>query len=381
VAGIQSTGAQVIDIGYGLMPVNRFAVRYHQADGGVHIRTDKRNRNMVHIEFADESGTNIQRAREREIENLFCRDDFKRSSGERIKRVVTIGAFPSLYISSGLKSLPNSALIKRSNINIYVSSFSESVLNLAAEYLEGLGCQPRCFYASSRKESLDQHLDKLSRTVVKEKTDLGIHISENGEELVLIDSNGGIVGREAYTALAAILSFKKGMKRIVLPYIAPSIIDRVAEAYGARVDRTKSNPSNIMNAMLRTEGAGENNMLQYYLTYDAIWAIGYLLEFIVEEKTSLKALIEEIPSFYYVKKEIPCKWEDKARVMREMIISQNSEAIELFEGIKIKADGGWALILPDCDRAAVNIYAEGLTKEYAEELSVHFSDKVKSLLK
>lgn len=381
VAGIQSTGAQVIEIDNGLMPINRFAVRYHLADGGVHIRVDRGNRNKVYIEFTDEKGTNIQRGKEREIENLFCRDDFKRSNGEKIKRVVNVDNFSLIYISSGLKALSNTALIKRSNLNIYISSFSESVLNLAKDYLEGLGCQPYSYYPYNHKDPLEEHLMNFSQLIVRKRADIGIHISENGEELVLIDNKGRIVNRETYTALVAILCFKKGMRRLVLPYIAPNIVERLAEAYGARIVRTKSNPSNIMKAMLSPENDSEKDMLQYYLTYDAIWAVGYIIEYILENNIKLRALLDEIPSFYFIKKEIPCKWEDKARVMREMIMAQNNENIELFEGVKVITDEGWALILPDSDRAAVNIYTEGLTQEYAEELSVNFSDKVISLLK
>ena len=381
VAGVQSTGAQVIEIDYALIPINRFAVRYHEGSGGIHVRTDKSNRNKVFIEFIDEKGTNIQRGKEREIENLFCRDDFKRSNGEKIKKVVDIVNFSSLYISSGLKSLKNLSLIKRSNLNVYVSSYSEAVLNIATEYLEELGCQPNSFHPFSRKEAIDEHLYKFSKLIIQQKADIGIYISENGEELVLIDNQGRLVSKEKYDALAALMIFKKGIRKIVLPYIAPNIIDRIAEAYDARVIRTKSNPSNIMNAMMLAEKDSEEGMLQYHLIYNAVWALGYIIEFMVEKSIPLNSLIDEIPLFYFIKKEIPCNWEDKGRVMREMIMSQNNQNIELFEGIKILQDKGWALILPDSEKAVFNIYTEGFSQEYAEELSSQFSEKVKYLLK
>ena len=381
VAGVQATGAQVIEIDNALMPINRFAVRYHQASGGIHVRTDKSNRNKVYIEFTDDKGTNIQRGKERDIENLFCRDDFKRSNGEKIKRVVEVVNFSSIYINSGLKSIKALSLIKRSNLKVFVSSHSEAVLNLANEYLEELGCQPNNFYPFNRGETIEEHIYRFSQLITKERADIGVYISENGEELLLIDNKGRVISKEKYDALAALMIFKKGVKNIVQPYIAPSIIDRIAEAYGGSVIRTKSNPSSIMNAMLPSEKDQDDSMLQYHLTYNAIWALGYIIEFIVERNIALSSLIDEIPHFYFIKKEIPCSWEDKGRVMREMIMSQDKKNIELYEGVKILQDRGWALILPDSERAVFNIYTEGFSQEYAEELSSQFSEKVESLLK
>ncbi len=381
IAGVQATGAQVIEIDNSLMPVNRFAVRYHQASGGIHVRTDKGNRNKVYIELTDERGSNILRGKEREIENLFCRDDFKRSNGEGIKKVIKISNFSSLYINSGVKGLRSRQLIKRSNLKLYISSHSEEIMQLATEFLEELGCQPISLYPSSRREGIEEHLQKFSRLVKEESGDAGIYISENGEELILLDNKGRVVGKERYEAFTALLIFKKGIRRMVLPYIAPGIIDRIAEAYSARVIRTKSNPSSIMNAMLSSASDQNEDMLQYHLTYNAIWALGYIIEYIMENGIALSSLVDEIPSFYFVKREIPCNWEDKGRVMREMIMSQDNEAIELYEGVKIMQDKGWALILPDSERAVFNIYTEGFSQEYAEELSSQFSERVQELLK
>ncbi len=381
IAGVQATGAQVIEIDNSLMPINRFAVRYHQASGGIHVRTDKGNRNKVYIELTDESGSNIQRGKEREIENLFCRDDFKRSNGEGIKRVIKISNFSSLYINSGAKGIKNRQLIQRGHLKVYISSHSEEIMQLTTEFLEELGCQPISYYPTSRKEGMETHIKKYAQLVRENEGDIGIYISENGEELMLLDSKGRVIGKEKYEAFTALLIFKKGIRRMVLPYISPGIIDKLAEAYSARVIRTKSNPSSIMNTMLSADSNQEDNMLQYHLTYNAIWALGYIIEFIMENRIALRDLIDEIPNFYFVKNEIPCNWEDKGRVMREMIMSQNNENIELYEGVKIVQEKGWALILPDSERAVFNIYTEGLSQEYAEELSSHFTERVQALLK
>jgi len=66
--------------------------------------------------------------------------------------------------------------------------------------------------------------------------------------------------------------------------------------------------------------------------------------------------------------------------MRKMIEENKNNKIELFEGVKIIDDKGWALILPDNEKASFNIHTEGFTQEYAEELAVFYEDKIKKMI-
>lgn len=57
--------------------------------------------------------------------------------------------------------------------------------------------------------------------------------------------------------------------------------------------------------------------------------------------------------------------------------SKGKNAVELFEGIKIRHENGWALILPDSEEAVCRIYSEGMSEEYAEELTRFYEEKIK----
>jgi mannose-1-phosphate guanylyltransferase/phosphomannomutase len=154
----------------------------------------------------------------------------------------------------------------------------------------------------------------------------------------------------------------------------------MARGYGVEVIRTKSNPSNWMNEMLKASGAGKGARLQYALNFDAIWGIGSIISFLVEKEMNLSELVDELPRFHYVKKEIECDWKDKGRIIKGIINRNRDKKLELFEGVKIKDKKGWALVLPDSERPVFNVYAEGPTEEYAAELSAAISDKVKELM-
>ena len=224
----------------------------------------------------------------------------------------------------------------------------------------------------------------MSEQVKLQKADMGILIGENGENLVLIDDKGRIIEKEQYIVFAALILLKIGVnKKIVVPYTSPKAIEDLAQRHGKEVVRTKTSPAAIMNAILEAGGNEEENFLQYIFHFDGILAAGKIIEFLVQNESKLSALVDEIPVFYYIKEEVSCDWKEKGRVLKEIIGDYQGRDydIELFEGIKIQNEKGWALILPDSEKPVFNIYAESFSEEYAQELSTSFSKKIEELLK
>ena len=79
-------------------------------DGGIHARVVPTIRNSFLIEFFDSNGVNIDKNTERKIENLFFREDFRRTAMDDVGQ----SRFPSrsleLYTSEFLQALNPHAL-------------------------------------------------------------------------------------------------------------------------------------------------------------------------------------------------------------------------------------------------------------------------------
>ncbi len=381
ISGILSTGVGVIDIGVSAMPVTRFAVRHYDVKGGIHIRCNASDENRVHIEFVDHKGSNIDRRTERKIENLFNREDFERCNASKVKNVVSIENFSSFYIRNGSKIIDDISKVKRKNAKIFISSMSKNIIDLTSEFLQYIGCQVQYEHNDRKSGSVESYINYISNQVRKNNADIGMILSENGENLILIDERGRVIEKEMYTVLATLILLKIGSdNKIVIPYTSPKIIESMSEDYKVDIIRTKTSPSEIMNEMLKLDNGEKDVLLQYVLYFDAILAAGKIVDFMVQNSIALSELIDELPDYHFIKEEISCDWQDKGRVIREIIVEHKDKDIELFEGVKINNDKGWALILPDSERPIFNVYAEGFSEEYAMELSSFFSKKVKKLL-
>ncbi|WP_323431819.1 sugar phosphate nucleotidyltransferase [Lutispora sp.] len=377
-AGVLSLGGQTILLDNSIAPMSRFGVNYHRANGGVHIHTSKAKPYKTYIEFFDENGINIGRSKERGVENLLNQDDYDRCKAEDVKTIMRMENFQEIFIRQGVNLIQNIDEIRRRNYKIILASQSESASTIAYKYLQNLGCSVSLVWGDADNIKEPGIYKHMARLILRKKADLGVIIHENGENLMLIDKTGRVIKDEEYLLLAELIAIKGyNAENLVFPHAFPRAAEKIAEFNGARIFRTSSSTAEIMRKMVELQSPS----VQFVLNHNSIWTLGYLLEYMNRENIGVAELMDEIPEYYYLKKEISCDWKDKGRIIREIAFGSNLEDIELIEGVKINDSRGWALLLPDGEKPLFNIYTEGYTEEMARELSADLSEKIAELLK
>jgi mannose-1-phosphate guanylyltransferase / phosphomannomutase len=383
-AGMMTTGIELLDIGSSAMPINRFAVKYYRADGGVHIRLDCQSdsSSRIHIELVDKTGASIDRNYERKIENVFLREDFKRCNFDKIMPIKKIENFTEYYIQSCTNSLNNLNVINRQKPRVIIESKSQHTLFLAAAFLENIGCiVDTGYYGSVSKGQLnyDNCIEYMSSDILRNKADMGIIFSEDGESAILIDDKGRMIDRNKYLALSSLVVMNTAVERkVIIPFNATKAIETMAGNFNYEVIRTKNIPAELMKEMMKCDGG--LFPLQYVLSFDSIWGTGVLIDYLASKSMHLSDIVSMLPDFYMEKREVGCDWKHKGRLIREFIQENKNSNIELFEGVKINDDRGWVLILPDSEKPICNIFTEGYTAEYSKELCDLYSDKIAKLI-
>lgn len=158
------------------------------------------------------------------------------------------------------------------------------------------------------------------------------------------------------------------------------MIEQLADANNGKVIRTKTSHQDLMNKIL-TIDVKEQVYDQFILNFDAIAGIVKILDFMKINNYSLSDLVEMIPDIHIYEKEVECSWNNKGKVIRQIIQENESESIETLEGVKIFKDGGWVLVLPDAEQPVCRIKSESFSAEFAEELTNTFVNKVREISK
>lgn len=384
-SGMQSVGATVFDIGDGITPMHRFAVKFLELDGGIHVKVCPRKQDLVTMVFINKNGGNISRNLERKVENVSMREDFKRADCSRIIPVEMVPDIAEKYISNlslaikGTSSVGVKLVVAYDRVNLdkFMKAISEQTgiifKNIDFDFNDRM---PRSWQLY--KEMLPQ----LSGSLLKTRATAGAIIDPNADCLILMDEKGRVIGDDMLTALIALVLLKSNGGPVVVPVTAPEIIEKMAAHYNCKVIRTKTAVQDFIESVLVEEHINRDRggISQFLLNFDALGAFLCIIGFAARRGLTLGQLVDEIPVFYVDKKVVPVAWESKGKVIRKIIEDPGQVEIGLLDGVKVYHKNGWALVLPDPEEPICRIYSEGSSMEIAESLTDLYVDKISQII-
>jgi mannose-1-phosphate guanylyltransferase / phosphomannomutase len=393
VAGLMSTGVNVVELNSFPLPITRF-VTGEIADAGIHVRLAPNDPQSILFEFLDENGINIDKATERKIENLFFREDFRRMA------VADVGvpAFPSRamerYESAFLKALSANRLRDR-RFRIAIDYAGGSAALVLPRLLSKLGVDAIAingYFDDERPsvaESTERNLEQLTGIVKSIRADLGVRIDSDAETFALIDDRGEVVdGSMLLVLLSALVADAYPNAKIAVPVTAPRAVEEVCQGHGATVVRTKSDRRSLMalaadpHARLSFAGGPDYEVIfpEMHAGFDAMYALAKVLELLAAKDRKLSDLVAELPRWHMATRIVSCPWEHKGRIMRSLIDEQRNGHIQLLDGLRIEHDDGWVLVLPDATDPAFKIFAESGSDESASRYVETISERIADLV-
>jgi mannose-1-phosphate guanylyltransferase / phosphomannomutase len=385
ISGLLSVGVNVLDLRSYPLPLSRFATRT-VGNGGVHVRIAPGDPHSLLVEFFDHSGINVDKATERKIENLFFREDFRRVAMDDVGLLDFPARALESYTAAFLAALaPQGMTEKRFRVVIdYAKGNAALVLPRILSKLDIETIALNAYFDDNRVHAVSddraQSLAQLSDIVGTLHADLGILLDHDGETFALVDDRGRIVDGNELIALLTLMVVRAGATAVAVPVMAPAAIEGIAQSYGATVIRARSDRRSLM-ALAETRGrelafvGGANHEVVFpelHPAFDALYGSAKVMELLAREGRPLSELVDMLPKWHVATVTVPCPWEHKGRVMRSLIAEQQRDQIELFEGLRVRHDDGWVLVLPDASDPTFSVYAEapsdGEAYAYAERM-------------
>lgn len=388
VSGLLGSGVNLYDLGVAATPVTRQAVVAMEAVGGIQLRVSPVAPENILVEFFDAQGLLINREMERKVEQAFFAEEFRRAALDRLGQIRKVKDFSARYLENILKATAREEIrAARYKAVVGVDPVDGPLDSLLTTVLTALGCATVAFEADtacSYRTVADVRkacLPSLAKQVRRERADFGVLLASNGECLILVDGEGGVVEEEQFTALLSLLVLKYGgAGTIPLPVTAPQFIKEVIQANRGEVVWTKANPRALMEKVAEAQlyPAGDGRC-SFQATFDGLYAMTKVLELMAREKRSLAQLVALLPAYYTDRKQVDCSWDDKGRIMRHLFEENKDKEIEVIDGLKVFHDQGWALVLPDAEEPAFQIYSEASSPEAATELTSLYTSRITAL--
>ncbi|AFZ37084.1 Mannose-1-phosphate guanylyltransferase, Phosphoglucosamine mutase [Stanieria cyanosphaera PCC 7437] len=394
IAGLMSAGINVQNLEATAIPISRTMTTILAVSGGIHVRLDPDRPDYILIEFFDKYGINLSKSKEKKIEGAYFKEDLRRASIQEIGNV----AYPDQVIETYSRSFErhlNIEAIRHSASRVvidYVYAVSGAIL---PQLLAKFGCDAVVLNASLKQSALfttekEVLLNQLGQVVEALKANLGVQVSANGEQFILVDESGLTIRGEALTALMVnTILTAHPRSTVVVPVHASSAVEQIARRHDGKVIRTKANPTALMEASQTNPnvvlgGSGDMGFIfpQLHPGFDAMFGIAKLIEMLTIQERSLVQIRSELPRVCHKYYTVRCPWKVKGALMRYLVETHPTSNLELIDGVKIinPHNDNWLLILPDAGEPLVHIYANSEDRQWVDDSLTEYRQRIQKFI-
>ncbi|HEY7677317.1 MAG TPA: mannose-1-phosphate guanyltransferase [Candidatus Methylomirabilis sp.] len=390
ICGLLSAGVDVHDLRVTPIPLVRYKMGAQGASAGTHVRRSPFDPQLVDIKFFDERGLNISSNRERSVERLFFREDFRRAGVESVGRL----SFPEYdveYYLDGVRRFVEAAALKARRLKVVVDYAYGTAVTVFPSLLGELGCEVIALNAyidearlTKTEEEFRHALHQLSEIVRTLGADLGVLMDAGAEKIFLVDDKGDLIPDDLALCLFTLLVLRTQPKGAIgVPVTASGALDDLAQSFRAPLVRTKLAQRALMETAARDDVAFVGDGMGGYIfphfqpAFDGMLATLKLLEMLAREGDRVHQLVRQIPQRFAVREQVSCPWERKGAVMRRLLEATREERRDLTDGVKLFLGEDWVALFPDQDRAAFHVVADASSRGRAEAMASKYRDLVR----
>ncbi len=398
VSGLPSAGVTVLDVDTLPVPVARYYTSVVGAAGGAHVRLSPYDQRVVDIRLFDKDGQNISKAKERSVENIFFREDFRRVAFDELGAIEELGNEPiKRYTHDFLKSV-NVKVIRDANYSLVVDYANAPASLVLPMILNELGCTVVALNErmdptkmSVPNETFQRGIDQLAAITATVKADLGLRMDVAGERVWLVDGNGTKLSGTLTAAIFAELALRQSdhtqPRTLAVMVNQPQLFDEIAARHGAQIKRTKIEPQALMevaltepNLVAALSGAGEFIVPSFHRLIDAMFPVIKMLEYLATQHLTLGDIIATLPPYWMAQKRVPCSWDQKGTVMRLLNEQYKDRISDSIDGLKVRlGEREWVLIVPESDEPVFSIYTEAASADDATMLMDRYARVIEGL--
>ena len=357
-AGVAAAGSKVFDFGpcfrscfdfcmqksggeYGVfIDVSPFADA--PSEGGITPVTTA-NAAFAKIVLTNSFGFPLPRNFERKVELSFNKDDFRQVNGDRYGERVDLSALSAMYSAKLSKGLEEIAPFERFVLQSTNTQVQKTLEQLSVE----------------RVEHPDLYTNEL-------------HISPDGRKLSALVYHGDrkdikYISAERIFAFLCDDILSRG-EDVAVPYYTSHLIDDIARAYGQKVFRFHSCPTDEDEDCDACKALVENPFSR-----DGIMQLVMLMNILSSHKMRLIDAIETVPDIIGVRRSITVHSNPAAIIAR----FERGEADS--EGVTIYKRGGEVNIRPAKTGRSILMFAACEKVEFAKEIFAEVEEKIRKL--
>ena len=379
-AGLQSVGCDVIDVGLTTTPTCQLAVEHHHAAGGLMISASHNPIEWNALKFIGPTGLFLEYAEGVEMRGL-VESGIPRARWDQLGQVEPDDGAVQRHIDRVL-AIPYLDVegIRRRRFNVALDCVRGAGAIIMPSLLDRLGCRVTAINLETDglfprpPEPLAENLGDLERLVLRAGAVIGFAVDPDVDRLALVSDAGKAIGEDFTLALAArvVLRHKRGA--VVTNLSTSRIVEDVANAANVPVIRAPVGEVNVAvrmrdeHAPIGGEGNGGVILSEVHLGRDAPVGAALLLQLLHEDNTSLSQIVSGLPRYSIVKDKLDRPKASLDTVYDALRAAFPGAAADTQDGLRLSWPDRWVHVRPSGTEPIVRVIAEAPTSREALEL-------------
>lgn len=378
VAGLAACGCEIIDLGVGSTPLLSFAVRELGCAAGICITGSHNDARWNALKFLGPDGLLLDAVKGEELLDIYHAAAFRTGGPPAPARTFDRRALVERYIAN-LSACLDVEAVRAAAWKVAVDFCNGTCAETAMPLLAELGCTVMPLHAQADgsfarpPEPVPAHMGAPARFTAETGADIGAALNVDGDRIAFILPGGTPLSEECTLPLAALGRLARRPGTIVTNLSTSRMIEVVAGRAGCSVLRTPVGESNVMgrgleeDAVLAGEGSGGVAALPASMTFDALLALGMVLE-AMSAAGGLPELAAQLPRLEMRKGKVPCPPAQACAVLEHFRQALSDLAPDVSDGVRVAWDDAWLHVRVSNTEPLVRVIVEAECAGRADEL-------------
>lgn len=389
VAGILSSGSDVIKLGVLPTPGVAYLVQHYQATAGVVISASHNPYEYNGIKFFNSEGYKLNDSIEEKIEDIVLSDEycFEKPSYDKLGRCLDINDGFKIYTDYLISTLD----CRLDGLSIVLDSANGAAYKTAARVYTELGASIHLINnepsgVNINKDCGSTHPEQLCEEVVKNSADLGLAFDGDADRLIVVDEKGNILdGDIVLCTLAEMLKSENRLKNNILTTTVMSNIGlhKFAESKGILVETTSVGDRYVIESMLKTgsslggEQSGHMIFREYSTTGDGVLSSLQFVRALIKSGLSASELGANVKIYPQYLANVRVKSDSKNRIL------EDEEIQNVIKNVERELNGqGRVLVRASGTEPLIRVMVEGdddtliknLANDIAKAIEIKFAE-------
>ena len=388
IAGLQSVGCDVIDVGLVATPTVQLAVEHHRAAGGIILTASHNPIEWNALKFVGRDGIFLDTGAGTRVRELATGggNSLPRATYDAIGRVAADADAISRHLAAvlALRGV-NVRAIRRRRFRVALDTVRGAGGAVMPELFERLGCRVSAINLETDglfprpPEPVPENLKALAALVRRSKADIGIAVDPDVDRLAVVDEKGRPIG-EDYTLAFAIRAVRPSGRQTVVCNLSTSlVVEDAAREFGARVVRAPVGEAHVarkiieLKAVIGGEGNGGVMYPALHVGRDAPVAAALVLSLLARERATVSELVARAPRYTIVKAKLELGARSREpgkldQVYAELRRRFPDAAADMQDGLRLAWPDRWLHVRPSGTEPIIRLIAEAPASADAERL-------------